>query len=161
MAFLVCSEFCDYGVVQRLLYCVPHYLTGRYVSLWFRRNKRFFALISLFPLAIHSSGLSNSKLPSQVLEFLNRFYAPKFVGCFNSKSRLRVENWSVLKSLWFYFSIGKSGAGFSAIWVLSFAVLKGMQSLAKSYQSCLNPIPGNYTFCIYRFCRIIPQSRVT
>lgn len=31
MAFLVCGEFCDYGVVQKHLYSVPHYLTGRYV----------------------------------------------------------------------------------------------------------------------------------
>ncbi|MDF4290233.1 DUF3265 domain-containing protein [Vibrio parahaemolyticus] len=29
VAFLVCGEFCDYGVVQRHLYSVPHYLTGR------------------------------------------------------------------------------------------------------------------------------------
>ncbi|MCV5371385.1 hypothetical protein OFD18_24645, partial [Escherichia coli] len=32
VAFLVCSGFCVYGVVQRLFYGVPHYLTGRYVS---------------------------------------------------------------------------------------------------------------------------------
>nr|WP_275725961.1 DUF3265 domain-containing protein [Vibrio furnissii] len=30
VAFLVCSGFCVYGVVQRLFYGVPHYLTGRY-----------------------------------------------------------------------------------------------------------------------------------
>lgn len=29
---MVCSDFCVYGVVQRHLYCVPHYLTGRYVN---------------------------------------------------------------------------------------------------------------------------------
>ncbi|MFH4357293.1 DUF3265 domain-containing protein [Vibrio diabolicus] len=29
VAFLVCSKFCVYGVVQKLMYCVPHYLTGR------------------------------------------------------------------------------------------------------------------------------------
>ncbi len=34
MAFLVCSKFCVYGVVQKHLYSVPHYLTGRYVSTW-------------------------------------------------------------------------------------------------------------------------------
>ncbi|YCA17075.1 hypothetical protein M1D72_05895 [Vibrio sp. AK197] len=31
MAVLVCSDFCVYGAVQRHLYSVPHYLTGRYV----------------------------------------------------------------------------------------------------------------------------------
>ena len=30
MAFLVCSGFCVYGVVQKPLYSMPHYLTGRY-----------------------------------------------------------------------------------------------------------------------------------
>ncbi len=123
--------------------------------------KGFLALISLVSLAIRSSCLSTSILSVQVHEFRNRFYASKFVGCFNLKSRLRVENWAGLKSLWFYSSISKSAAGFSAIRVLSFAVLKGMPSLAENHQSCLNPIPGNYTFCVYRFCRLIPQHRVT
>ncbi|MBE4323203.1 hypothetical protein [Vibrio parahaemolyticus] len=77
--------------------------------------KGFLALISLVSLAIRSSILSNSILPAQVHESLKNNQASKFVGCFHSKSRLRVENWSVLKSLWFYFSIGKSGAGLSAI----------------------------------------------
>lgn len=76
--------------------------------------KGFLALISLVSLVIRSSCLSNSILSAQVHESQNN-HASKFVGCFNSKSRLRVENWSVLKSLWFYFSIGKSAAGLSAI----------------------------------------------
>ena len=123
--------------------------------------KGFLALISLVSLAIRSSCLSNSILSAQVLEFLNRFYAPKFVGCFNLKLRLPVESWAGLKLLRLYFPISKSAAGLSAIWALSFAVLKGTLSLAESHQSCLNQIPGNYTLCIYRFCRIIPQHRVT
>ncbi|EGR0791242.1 hypothetical protein EWS92_23255 [Vibrio vulnificus] len=57
--------------------------------------------------------------------------------------------------------MSKSAAGLSAIWILFFVVLKGMQSLAKSHQSCLNPIFGNYAIYVYRFCRMIPQSRVT
>ncbi|HIF6199738.1 TPA: hypothetical protein ACX3IX_004728, partial [Vibrio parahaemolyticus] len=123
--------------------------------------KGFLALISLASLAIRLSCLSNSILSAQVHESLKSNHASKFVVCFNSKSRLSVENWSGLKSLRFYFPISKSAEGLSAIRVLFFAVLKGMQSLAKSYQSYLNPIPRNYTFCIYRFCRIIPQYRVT
>ncbi|EMK3512060.1 hypothetical protein V8094_004594 [Vibrio parahaemolyticus] len=123
--------------------------------------KGFLALISLVSLAIRSSCFSNSILSAQVHESLKHNHASKFVGCFNLKSRLRVENWAGLKSLRFYFPMGKSAAGLSAIWVLFFVVLKGMKSLAKSHQSCLNPIPGNYTFCIYRFCRTIPQRRVT
>ena len=77
--------------------------------------KGFLALISLVSLVIRSSSLSNSILSTQVLEFLNRFYAPKFVGCFNLKSHLRVDNRFGLKSLWFNFPISKSAAGFSAI----------------------------------------------
>ncbi len=61
--------------------------------------KGFLALISLVSLAVRSSCLSNSILPSQALEFLNPFYVSKFEGCFNLKSRLRVETWSGLKSL--------------------------------------------------------------
>ncbi len=77
--------------------------------------KGFLALISLVSLAILSSCFSNSILSAQVHESLKHNHASKFVGCFNSKSRPRVENWSVLKSLWFYFSIGKTAAGLSAI----------------------------------------------
>jgi len=77
--------------------------------------KGFFALISLVSLAVRSSCLSNSILPSQALEFLNPLYASKFVGCFNLKSRLHVEIWSGLKLLWFYFPISKSSAVLSAI----------------------------------------------
>lgn len=77
--------------------------------------KGFLALISLVSLAIRSGCLSNSILPAQVHESLKNSHASKFVGCFNLKSRLRVENWSGLKSLWFYSSISKSAAGFSAI----------------------------------------------
>ncbi len=73
--------------------------------------KGFLAFISLVSLAIRSSCLSNSILSVQVHEFRNRFYASKFVGCFNSKSRLRVGNWAGLKSLWFNFPISKSAAG--------------------------------------------------
>ncbi|TOF96710.1 hypothetical protein CGJ10_23605 [Vibrio parahaemolyticus] len=123
--------------------------------------KGFLALISLVSLAIRSSCLSNSILSAQVLESLKSNHASKFVGCFNPNSRLSVENWSGLKSLHFYFPIGKSAAGLSAIRVFSFAVLKGMQSLAKSYQGCLNQIPRNDAICVYRFCRLIPQRRVT
>ncbi len=123
--------------------------------------KGFFALISLVSLAIRSSCLSNSILSAQVHESLKHNRASKFVVCFNLKSRLRVEKWSGLKSLWFYFPISTSAAGLSAIWILFFAVLEGMPSLAKSYQSCLNQIPRNYMLCIYRFCRLIPQSCVT
>lgn len=123
--------------------------------------KGFLALISLASLAIRSSCLSNSILSAQVHESLKNNHVSKFVGCFNLKSRLRVDNWAGLKSLRFYFPISKSAAGLSAIRVLFFVVLKGMQSLAKSHQSCLNLIPGNYMLCVYRFCRIIPQHRVT
>ncbi len=123
--------------------------------------KGFLALISLSSLAIRSSCLSNSILSAQVHESLKHNHASKFVVCFNLKLHLRVGNSSGLKSLWLSSSISKSAAGFSAIWVLFFAVLKGMQSLAKSYQSCLNQIPGNYTLCVYRFCWLIPQSCVT
>ncbi len=77
--------------------------------------KDLLVLISLASLAIRSSCLSNSILSAQVHEPLKHNQASKFVGCFNLKSRLRVENWSVLKSLWFYFSISKSAAGLSAI----------------------------------------------
>ncbi len=77
--------------------------------------KGFLALISLVSLAIRSSCLSNSILSAQVHESLKHNHASKFVSCFNSKSRLRVENWSVLKSLRLYFPISKSAAGFSAI----------------------------------------------
>ena len=147
--------------MRQLQYCVAHTLTGRYVSLLFKRNKRFLGayFFGLFGNSFELSQQFNIVCSSSWIPQNNN--ASKFVGCFNSKSRMRVENWSVLKSLWFYFSIGKTAAGFSAIWVLSFAVLKGTLSLAESYQSCLNQIPGNYTFCIYRFCRTIPQRRVT
>ncbi len=77
--------------------------------------KGFLALISLASLAIRSSCFSNSILSAQVLEFLNRFYTPKFVGCFNLKSHLRVDNRFGLKSVRFYFPIHKSAAGFLAI----------------------------------------------
>ncbi len=123
--------------------------------------KGFLALISLVSLAIRSSCFSNSILSAQVHDSLKHNHASKFVVCFNLKLYLRVGNSSGLKSLWFSFPMSKSAAGFSAIWVLSFAVLKGMQSLAKSYQSCLNQISGNYAICIYRFCWLIPQSCVT
>ncbi|MCG9574583.1 hypothetical protein L1D58_25290 [Vibrio diabolicus] len=123
--------------------------------------KGFLALISLASLAIRSSCFSNLILAVQVHEFRNRFYASKFVGCFNSKPRLRVGNWSGLKSLWFSSPISKSAAGLSAIRVLFGAVLKGMPSFAENHQSCLNQIPGNYAICVDRFCRIIPQRRVT
>ncbi len=73
------------------------------------------ALISLASLVIRPSCFSNSILAVQVHEFCNRFYTSKFVGCFNSKSHLRVGNWSGLKSLWFYSPISKSTAGLSAI----------------------------------------------
>ncbi len=36
----------------------------------------FLVFVSLVSLAVHSSGLSNSILSSQVLEFLNRFMLP-------------------------------------------------------------------------------------
>ncbi|MFH4518045.1 hypothetical protein WKI44_23750, partial [Vibrio alginolyticus] len=52
---------------------------------------------------------------SKVHESLKHNHASKFVGCFNLKSRLRVGNWSGLKSLWFYSPISKSAAGLSAI----------------------------------------------
>ncbi|SUP19747.1 hypothetical protein [Vibrio alginolyticus] len=123
--------------------------------------KGFLALISLVSLAILSSCLSNSILSAQVHESLKYNHASKFVGCFNSKSRLSVENWSGLKSLWFYFPISKSERGFQQFEFCFFVVLKGMPSLAESHQSCLNQIPENYMFCVYRFCRIIPQHRVT
>ncbi len=77
--------------------------------------KGFLALISLASLAIRSSCLSNSILSAQVHESLKSNHASKFVVCFNSKSRLSVENWSGLKSLGLYFPISKSAAGFSAI----------------------------------------------
>lgn len=91
------------------------------------------ALISLVSLAVSSSRLSNSILFAQVHESLKNNHALKFVGCFNFKSRLHVGIWSGLKSLWFYFPISKSAAGLSAIWVLFFAVLKGMPALVESY----------------------------
>ncbi len=119
------------------------------------------SLVSLVSLAVRSGCLSNLILSAQVHESLKNNHASKFVGCFNLISRLRVGNWVGLKSLRFYFPISKSAAGLSAIRVLSFAVLKGTQSIAKSYQSCLNQIPGNYVLCVYRFCRFIPQGRVT
>ncbi len=123
--------------------------------------KGFLALISLVSLAIRSSCFSNSLLSVQVHESLKHNHVSKFVGCFNLKSRLRVENWAGLKSLWFSSPISKPAAGLSVIRVLFFAVLKGMQSLAKSYQSCLNQISGNYALCVYRFCQLISQHRVT
>ncbi len=77
--------------------------------------KVFLVLISLASLAIRSSCLSNSILSVQVHESLKNNHASKFVGCFNLKSRLCVENWASLKSLRFYFPISKSAAGLSAI----------------------------------------------
>ncbi|PNH84144.1 hypothetical protein C1M56_20690 [Vibrio diazotrophicus] len=77
--------------------------------------KGFLALISLASLAIRLSYLSNSILSAQVHESLKSNHASKFVVCFNSKSRLSVENWSGLKSLRLYFPISKSAAGLSAI----------------------------------------------
>jgi len=77
--------------------------------------KGFLALISLVSLAILSSCLSNSILSAQVHESRNRFYASRFVSCFNLKSRLCVHNRSGLKLFWFYFPISKSATGFSAI----------------------------------------------
>ena len=123
--------------------------------------KGFLALISLVSLAVRSSCFSNSILSAQVHESLKHNHASKFVGCCNLKSRLRVESWAGLTSLWFYSPISTPAAGLSAIWVLFFAVLKGMPTLAESHQSCLNQIPGNYVLCVYRFCRLIPQRRVT
>ncbi len=123
--------------------------------------KGFLALISLVSLTIRSSCLSNSVLSAQVHELLKHNHTSKFVGCFNLKSRLRVENWAGLKSLRLCFPISKSAAGLPAIRVLSFAVLKGMPSFAENHQSCLTQISGNYAVCVYRFCRIILQCRVT
>lgn len=77
--------------------------------------KGLLALISLVSLAILSSCLSNSILSTQVYEYLKNNHASKFVGCFNLKSRMRVDNQSGLKSLWCYFPISKSAAGLSAI----------------------------------------------
>ncbi len=54
--------------------------------------KGFLALISLVSLAIRSSCLSNSILSAQDYESLKYNHASKFVGCFNSKSRLHVGN---------------------------------------------------------------------
>lgn len=54
--------------------------------------KGFLALISLVSLAIRSGYLSNSILSAQVHESLKNNHVSKFVGCFNLKSRLRVEN---------------------------------------------------------------------
>ncbi len=61
--------------------------------------KGFLALISLASLAILSSCLSNSILSAQVHVSLKNNHVSKFVGCFNLKSRLCVENWASLKSL--------------------------------------------------------------
>ena len=77
--------------------------------------KGFLALISLASLATRSSCLSNSILSSQVHQFLKNNHASKFVGCFNLKLRLRVENWADLKSLRSCFPISESAAGLSAI----------------------------------------------
>lgn len=77
--------------------------------------KGFLALISLVSLAIRSSYFSNSILSAQVHESLKNSHASKFVGCFNLKSRLRVEIWAGLKSLSVYFPISKLAAGLSAI----------------------------------------------
>ncbi len=77
--------------------------------------KSFLALISLVSLAIRLSCLSNSILSAQVHDFLKNNHASKFVGCFNLKSRLCVENWAGLKSLRLYFPISRSAAVFSAI----------------------------------------------
>ncbi len=54
--------------------------------------KGFLALISLASLAIRSGCLSNSILSAQAHESLKNNHASKFVGCFNLKSCLRVEN---------------------------------------------------------------------
>ncbi|SDI09101.1 hypothetical protein SAMN04488136_1609 [Vibrio xiamenensis] len=77
--------------------------------------KGFLVLISLVSSAIRPSCLSNSILSAQVHEPLKHNQASKFVGCFNLKSHLRVDNRFGLKSLRFYFPIHKSAAGFSAI----------------------------------------------
>ncbi len=77
--------------------------------------KGYLALISLASLVIRSSCLSNSILSAQVHEPLKHNQASKFVGCFNLKSRLRVENLAGLKSLRLCVPISKSAAGFSAI----------------------------------------------
>ncbi len=77
--------------------------------------KGFLAFISLVSLGILSSCLSNSILSAQVHESLKHNHSSKLVGCFNLKSRLRVENWGGLKSLRLYFPISKSAVGFSAI----------------------------------------------
>ena len=77
--------------------------------------KGFLALISLVSLAIRLSYFSNSILSAQVHESLKHNHASKFVGCFNLKLHLRVDNRFGLKSLGLYFSISKSAAGLSAI----------------------------------------------
>ncbi len=77
--------------------------------------KGFLALISLVSLAVRSRCLSNLILSAQVHESLKNSHASKFVGCFNSKLRLRVDNRFGLKSLGLYFPMSKSAAGFSAI----------------------------------------------
>ncbi len=77
--------------------------------------KDFLALISLVSLTIRSSCLSNSILSVQVHVSIKHNHASKFVGCFNLKLHLRVDNRFGLKSLGLYFPISKSAAGLSAI----------------------------------------------
>ncbi len=77
--------------------------------------KGYLVLISLVSLVVRSSCFSNSILPSQVHDPIKHNHALKFVGCFNLKLHLRVDNRFGLKSLGLYFPISKSAAGFSAI----------------------------------------------
>lgn len=95
-------EFSVYGALFKFSVCAAHTLIGRYVFFDFQWVKWFQGCDSLASLAVWSSSLSNSALSVQILEFLYRLYASIFVGCFNSKSRLRVDSFSGVKSLSVY-----------------------------------------------------------
>ncbi|TOH04613.1 hypothetical protein CGI88_14310 [Vibrio parahaemolyticus] len=67
MAFLVCREFCIYGVMQKHLYRVPHYLTGRYAT---RQN--FWVSSNLISLAIRFWVSANQHSRLKFLNHSNR-----------------------------------------------------------------------------------------
>ena len=87
MAFLVCSGFCVYGVMQRHLYSVPHYLTGRYAT------KLNFNLSSIaFSLAIRFLVSANQYFRLKFFNHSNR------KTCQSSRSCLienRIWSWKV------------------------------------------------------------------
>ncbi|WP_140201494.1 hypothetical protein [Vibrio parahaemolyticus] len=72
MAVLVCSGFCVYEVVQKHLYSVPHYLTGRYVY------RKLEAKLHLFKQAASTKNLTIVSVLLLAMPWLYLFMEPTF-----------------------------------------------------------------------------------